>query len=203
MKRLRAALPLFLCLAGLLTHAADLTANVRERLLRPAVLRGEFEQSKQVAGFKKPLLSKGNFLVARDQGVLWRTREPFASVLKLTRDEIVATQDGQIAFRLTASKEPTVRVINGLLFSLLNGDVNGLAEHFLINGEVHGKEWQLILTPKQAALAKIMRKIALNGDSYVRHIDIAEANGDQTVINFSSQNSEPAKLSADEVAQFE
>lgn len=203
MKQLRAAFYLMLLLAGATVLATDLTSGVRERLLQPAVLRGEFEQSKQVAGFKKPLLSKGSFLVARERGVLWRTREPFASVLKLTRDEIVATQDGQVAFRLNASKEPSVRVINGLLFALLNGDVNGLAEHFQISGEVHGKDWQLSLTPKQAALAKIMRKIALNGDSYVRHIDIAEANGDQTTINFSAQSAEPGKLSADEAAQFD
>jgi len=189
------------CLAPL--QAADLAAAVRERLAQPPVLRGSFEQSKQVAGFKKPLLSRGDFLVARERGVLWRTQQPFAGVLKLTRDEIVATQGGEVAFRLDAGKEPSVRVINGLLFSLLNGDVSGLAEHFRIEGETSGRSWRLLLTPKQAALAKLMAKVEMAGDQYVRSIQIDETNGDKTGIRFSAQSVEPAKLSAEEAARFD
>ncbi|HEY9103764.1 outer membrane lipoprotein carrier protein LolA [Chitinimonas sp.] len=189
------------CLVPL--QAADLAAAVRERLAQPPVLRGSFEQSKQVAGFKKPLLSRGDFLVARERGVLWRTQQPFAGVLKLTRDEIVATQGGEVAFRLDAGKEPSVRVINGLLFSLLNGDVSGLAEHFRIEGETSGRSWRLLLTPKQAALAKLMAKVEMAGDQYVRSIQIDETNGDKTGIRFSAQSVEPAKLSAEEAARFD
>ncbi|MES2934355.1 MAG: outer membrane lipoprotein carrier protein LolA, partial [Pseudomonadota bacterium] len=181
----------------------DIAASVKDRLAQPAVLRGEFEQSKQVAGFKKPLLSRGDFLLARNRGVVWLTRQPFASVLKLTQDEIVATQGGQVAFRLSASKEPTVRIINGVLFSLLNGDLSGLTEHFKIDGSIDGKEWKLSLTPKQAGLAKMMTRIELAGDRYVRRIDIDEANGDKTAIRFSAHNVEPASLRPDEVSQFE
>ncbi len=183
--------------------AADIASSVKERLLRPEVLRGEFEQSKQVNGFKKPLLSRGDFLVVNERGVVWRTREPFASVLKLTRDEIVATQGNDVAFKLNASKEPSVRVINGLLFSLLNGDVSKLGEHFKIEGEANAKTWKLVLTSRQAALAKLMSKVELTGDQYVRRIDIDETNGDKTSIRFSAQNSEPAKLSREEATRFD
>ncbi|PHV03732.1 hypothetical protein CSQ88_00625 [Iodobacter sp. BJB302] len=192
-----------LSLFTLSSHAADLAASVKERLAQPGVLRGDFEQNKQVSGFKKPLVSRGDFLVARDLGVLWRTKTPFASVLRLSRDEIVATQDGAVAFRLSASKEPSVRMINGLLFSLMNGDVSSLGELFKIEGGVNGKAWQLTLTPRQAALGKIMRKIELSGDQFVRRILLDEANGDQTAIQLSAQNTEPARLSGEERARFE
>lgn len=192
-----------LFLLALASHAADLMVDVRSRLGQPAVLRGEFEQSKQVAGFKKALLSKGDFLVARDRGVIWRTREPFASVLKLTPNEIVATQGGEIAFRLSANTEPSVRVINGLMFSMINGDIAALAEQFKIAGSAEAKSWSLTLVPKQAAFAKILTRIELSGDVYVRRIAMDEANGDRTVIQFHKQTPEPAKLSADEVARFD
>ncbi len=195
---------LFFAALTLSVQATDLAASVKERLTQPAVLRGYFEQNKQVIGFKKPLISRGDFIVARDKGVLWRTKTPFAGTLRLSRDEIVAKQDdGEVAFRLSASKEPSVRMINGLLFSLLNGDVSSLGELFKIEGSVNGKSWQLLLTPKQAALGKIMRKIALSGDQFVRQIDLDEASGDQTTIRFTAQNTEPAKLSSDEMARFE
>ncbi|MFZ6649489.1 outer membrane lipoprotein carrier protein LolA [Undibacterium sp. TJN25] len=186
-----------------MSHAADLAASVRGALVQSPVLRGEFEQSKQVAGFKKNLLSRGDFLVAREHGVIWRTREPFASLLKLTRDEIVATQGGEIAFRLSASKEPSVRIINGLMFSLLNGDIQSLAEHFRVDGSASGKTWKLLLTPRNPALSKMISQVELAGDQYVRNINIAEANGDKTSIHFFAQSTEPAKLSPEEAARFD
>ena len=96
-----------------------------------------------------------------------------------------------------------MRVINGLMFSLLNGEINGLTELFKIDGTADAKGWQLSLTPKQSALAKLMTQVDLSGDKYVRSIRIDEANGDKTVIKFSAQGNEPAKLSAEEAARFE
>ena len=199
--------PYIVLLMGLVlncgAHAADLATDVRSRLAQPAVLRGEFEQAKQVRGFKKQLLSKGDFLVARERGVVWRTREPFASVLKLTPTEIVATQGGDVAFRLSASTEPTVRVINSLMFSLLNGDVTALGEQFTLSGSVDGKSWSLVLVPKQVAFSKILTRVGLSGDAYVRRMVMEEANGDKTVISFHGQRPDPAKLSPEEAQRFD
>jgi Outer membrane lipoprotein carrier protein LolA-like len=192
-----------LAMLSLAAHAADLVADVRARLAQPTVLRGEFEQSKQVAGFKKPLLSDGDFLVAKDRGVIWRTRKPFPGVLKLTPSEIVATQGGDVAFRLSAKTEPTVRVINGLMFALLNGDLSALSEQFKMEGSVEAKTWTLNLVPKQPGFAKILTHVELSGDQHVRKVVLDEANGDHTTIVFRKQNSEPDKLSAEEVARFE
>ncbi|WP_255989072.1 outer membrane lipoprotein carrier protein LolA [Chitinolyticbacter albus] len=200
---MRCLVALLLGLVTLVAPAADLAQSVRERLAQPPVLRGEFEQRKQVAGFKKPLLSRGDFIVARERGVLWRTTSPFASQLRLTRNEIVATQGGQVAFRLDAAKEPSVRMINALLFALLNGDIDALTEHFGVDGEASGQQWQLVLTPKSAALARLMTRVSLSGDQYVRQIDIAEANGDRTAIRFSAQHSTPSRLSGEEAARFD
>ncbi|HEY4081790.1 MAG TPA: outer membrane lipoprotein carrier protein LolA [Burkholderiaceae bacterium] len=183
--------------------ATDLAQSVRERLVQAPVLRGEFEQQKQVQGFAKPLISRGSFVVARERGVLWLTKTPFASQLRLTRDEIKATQNGAVAFRLDASKEPSVRVINGLMFSLLNGDIGGLSELFKVEGSAEGKAWQLHLTPRASALAKLMTSIDLSGEMQVRSITILEASGDKTVIRFSAQSAEPATLTAEEAHQFE
>ncbi len=182
---------------------AALAAAIGSRLAQPAVLRGRFEQTKQVAGFSRPLRSSGDFLVARDHGVLWHTREPFAGELKLTREAIVATKDGETAFRLSADEEPTVRVINGLMFSLLNGEVARLAEHFTVDGQAGDAGWELALKPRQPGLAKLLSGVNLQGDRHVRRIVLDEANGDRTEIVFSDQRDTPPALTADEAARFE
>ncbi|PZQ15436.1 MAG: hypothetical protein DI564_08890 [Rhodanobacter denitrificans] len=182
---------------------AALAAAIGSRLAQPAVLRGRFEQTKQVAGFSRPLRSSGDFLVARDHGVLWHTREPFAGELRLTREAIVATQDGETAFRLSADEEPTVRVINGLMFSLLNGEVDRLAEHFTVDGQAGDAGWELALKPRQPGLAKLLSGVNLQGDRHVRRIVLEEANGDRTEIVFSDQRDTPPALTAEETARFE
>ncbi|MBP6853427.1 MAG: hypothetical protein KA164_17645, partial [Rhodoferax sp.] len=79
---------------------------VRARLADAPVLRGEFEQRKSVRGFRNPLVSRGDFMVARGRGVIWRTREPFASSLALTRDRLVArSSDGTVSRTIDAREE--------------------------------------------------------------------------------------------------
>jgi outer membrane lipoprotein carrier protein LolA len=172
-------------LCGPAVATLELAQAVRERLQRPEWLRGEFTQTKKVAGFAKPLLSRGDFVLARGRGVLWRTSKPFASELRLTRDEIRATQGGQTSMRLDAAREPAVRVINTLMFSLLDGDVSGLAQLFDLSGSVKGTDWQLALTPRPGALQQVLRKVELEGDGLVRRIQLFEANGDESLIQLT------------------
>lgn len=177
----------------LATQAApDLAQAVRERLQQPEWLRGDFMQTKKVPGFAKPLVSTGNFVAARGRGVLWRTLKPFASELRLTQNEIRATQGGQTAMKLDASREPAVRVINTLMFALLNGDVSGLADLFELGGSAKGAGWQLALTPRPGPLQQVLKKVELEGDGFVRRIQLFEANGDESLIQLTNQRTDGA-----------
>lgn len=184
---------LLIGLLPLAAHAApELAQAVRERLQQHEWLRGEFTQAKKVPGFAKPLLSRGDFVLARGRGVLWRTTQPFASELRLTRDEIRATQGGQTAMRLDAAREPAVRLINTLMFALLDGDVSGLADVFELGGAVKGATWRLTLLPRPGPLQQVLKKVELEGDAYVRRIQLFEANGDESLIQLANQRGDGA-----------
>jgi outer membrane lipoprotein-sorting protein len=195
------------CAACSLTmaHAAeDIASAVKARLADVAVVRGHFEQQKTIAGFRKPAVSRGDFIIARERGVLWNTREPFAGALKLTHTEIVATTGATQTIRLTSSEQPGMQSVSRLLFGLLSGDLTPLADSFEIAGQLQGAQgWQLTLTPKAAALQKMFVRIELEGDRYVRHVHLFEQSGDRTDIALSQLNSQPAALTADEVKRFE
>lgn len=169
-----------------------LAQAVRERLQQPEWLRGDFTQAKRVPGFAKPLLSSGTFVAARGRGVLWRTFKPFASELRLTQHQIHATQGGQTVMKLDAAREPAVRLINTLMFALLNGDVSGLADVFDLSGSVKGAGWQLALAPKSGPLQQVLKKVELEGEGFVRRIHLFEANGDESLIQLSNQRSDGA-----------
>jgi outer membrane lipoprotein-sorting protein len=184
------------------TQAAVPVAKIQAMLAKPAIMCGRFDQTKQLAGMKKPLAAEGRFCVVAGKGVLWRTLKPFPSTLRLTRDEIVNYQGDRVAMRLDARTEPTVRVINNVLFSLLAGDLGQLDTLFDGDGTVDANSWNVSLKPRQAALEKAIGAIKLEGGQYVKSIVMNEASGDRTTIVFSAIQTGEGAMTKEEAALF-
>jgi len=174
-------------------HAAEpdaaLATRVRERLADAPVLRGRFEQRRSVNGFKHPLVSRGDFVVARGRGVLWLTREPFESSIVVTRERLrTLRSDGGADTTLDARQEPGLRAVNEMLFALMSADLQALAREFRFDGEVPAQGgWRLRLTPRGAALARWLAHIELEGERFVRVVRVQEAGGDASLIRFDEQ----------------
>ncbi|EYC51160.1 hypothetical protein AZ34_08735 [Hylemonella gracilis str. Niagara R] len=186
---------------------APLLARIRQRLQTAPVLRGQFEQVKRVQGFKNPLVSRGEFLVARDHGIVWHTLRPFESTLVVTRDRLQNRQaDGSVSSQLDARDEPGLRAVNALLFALMAADLETLAQRFHIQGTVgdaaDAQDWRISLRPRDAALAQWLSRVELQGDRYLRGATLVEARGDESLIRFSAQAT-AERLSPAEVARFD
>ena len=199
MKRLLLVVTLLACATA---DAAAPLDRIQAMLAKPAQLCGRFDQTKQLAGMTKPLVSNGRFCVIAGKGVLWRTLKPFSNTLRLTRDEIVSMQGERVAMRLDARQEPTVRMIHSVLFSLLSGELGQLETLFEVDGSATATSWKVALTARSPALAKAIGAIALDGGAYVRNITINEAGGDRTEIVFSDIKTGPGAISAEETALF-
>ena len=193
----------FLALFSLNTQAAAPIEKIQEMLSKPPVLCGRFDQTKQLVGMKKPLLSNGRFCVLQGKGVLWKTLQPFPNTLRLKRDEIVQMQGDRVAMRMDAKQEPVVRMINSVLFSLLAGDLSQLNTLFELDGSVQGNNWKVALKAREPALAKAIGTLALSGGAYVKTVNINEVSGDKSEIVFSDLKSGASAITAEEGAQFE
>ncbi|KFL37847.1 hypothetical protein N788_01380 [Arenimonas donghaensis DSM 18148 = HO3-R19] len=198
------------CLACLLwlaapVSAADVAAGVRERLEQPTVLRGRFEQEKQVQGFKNPLRSSGDFLLLREHGIAWDTTAPFASNAVLTRQRMATRlPDGSEQVLIDAAEGPAASATASLLMALVAGDLDVLAERFDIRETLHGSAaWELHLVPKEAALQRVFSGLRLAGDRHVREVLIEEAGGDRTRVRLLDLASDPPAPSDAEVARFD
>jgi len=202
---------IFLCVATMVMSAATaenpLILKIQSMLAKPAVLCGHFDQTKQLTGMKKPLASNGRFCVITGKGIIWRTLHPFPNTLRLTRDEIVNYQGERLAMRLDAKQEPTVRLINSVLFSLMAGDLGQLNELFEISGDikagnVKATSWHVNLKAREPALAKAIGTISLDGGTHVKTINMNEAGGDHTTIVFSAIRTGEAAMQPEEKALF-
>jgi hypothetical protein len=199
-----------LCVLVMLAMAAPAFAAtdveaVKQRVAKVDVLRGEFTQEKQVAGFKNPLRSQGRFVLAQDHGVVWTTLKPFPSEVVVTRDRILSRQsDGSSRVELDGRQQPAMRSVNAIMFALMSGDAQALSAQFTVKVEVlPGNAWKMQLTPRSAMLGKVFAQLTLSGDRYVREVQINEANQDVTRIHFAGMSDTPAALSADEGRKFE
>lgn len=189
------------------TASAPLLARIRQRLRTAPVLRGQFEQVKRVKGFKNPLVSRGDFLIARDHGIVWHTLTPFESTLVVTRDRLQSRQaDGSVSSQLDAREEPGLRAVNALLFALMAADLETLSQRFHIQGTVGedtaAQDWRISLSPRDAALAQWLSRVELQGDRFVRSATLIEARGDESLIRFSAQAT-AERLSPAEVLRFD
>jgi Outer membrane lipoprotein carrier protein LolA-like len=176
---------------ALASAPATLAEQVRAQLADGPKVRGDFVQKKTVKGFKRPLTSRGDFVVVKGQGVRWHTREPFDAVLTVRPNDITSRQGGVEVFHLDAEKEPTVKVVNSVLFALLAGDLGVLERHFEVKGAAGPTGWTLELEPRDAGLGRVLRHLALQGDRFVRHLTLFEASGDVTELTLEGARLDP------------
>ncbi|RZT39290.1 LolA family protein [Cupriavidus agavae] len=165
-------------------HAADLLGGVAARLADAPVIRGQFEQTRRLAGFSNPLVSRGDFVLARGRGVVWATREPFASSLLVTPERLVMRgADGKVQQQMQSDSQPAMRVVGESMIAVLRGDLRSLQTRFDVQGKLVGKDgWALTLTPTDAGLRRVFARIELAGDRFVRNVRLEEAGGDSTVV---------------------
>lgn len=202
----RCLITLTLLLASMGVRADELTTRIQQQLSDAPVLRGEFVQTRELAGLKKPLKSSGRMLVDKTRGVLWKTEKPIAGTLRISRQEIVQKDGQQILMRLSAEKEPVVKTVGSVLFSLFSGDLATLEHYFSHTGSLQRRDgqrgWELQLTPREPALARLIQRIELKGGSTAEEVVLRAESGDLTRIEFR-RVSTANTLSAAEVAEFE
>ena len=161
----------------------QLLAQVRQQVRIAPVVRGQFEQLKTVQGFKQPLRSSGDFVVAQGKGIAWQVRQPFASTLLVRPDSLQSrTSEGAINMQLNAVQEPILRAINAMLFAVMSADLDKLTQYFEVTGQVQSKGWTLHLVPRDPMMAQWLQHVNLQGQQFVQEVQLQEARGDRSLI---------------------
>lgn len=181
--------------------AEEITTQLSRRLSLRPVIRADFIQEKQMAGFKKPLVTRGRMAFSKNQGVLWKIESPLRITYALTEDRIVEiSEDGRTQVR-TSREVAGLAQVGRVFRALLGAQTGPLTELFTVDAENLSGRWRLILQPKPGPVAQYMKQILLEGDRHVERIRIDEANGDSTVIIFSNSVEDDA-LTSDELTKL-
>nr|WP_315438045.1 outer membrane lipoprotein carrier protein LolA [uncultured Pseudomonas sp.] len=161
-----------------LANAFDLQ-QLSEQLAKPEVIHGQFIQEKHLRALPQPLLSKGSFVLAKNDGLLWLLKTPLQQDYRITANGI-ARRDGN-AWQLLPNKSAGAEQ-NRLFLTVLQGDSSGLQRDFELALSGDAQQWKLTLTPRSLLLKQVFNQININGGELVQTIELLETQGDSTVL---------------------
>lgn len=176
----------------------DLLERVKQQLKDAPVVRGNFEQEKSIKGFKQPLRSSGEFVVAKNKGIVWHVLKPFESTLIVKPDSLQSRRgDGEVSMQMRAEDEPVLRTVNAMLFAVMSADLVQLRQFFEVSGKAQASGWQMHLVPRDPMLAQWLASVDLQGGAFVREVKLQEARGDSSVIRIQEATAEQTLRDAD------
>ncbi|MCS6260225.1 outer membrane lipoprotein carrier protein LolA [Shewanella baltica] len=200
----------------LFSQSADTAQLVAlsQKLNLGETVRGHFVQSRQLKVLKKPLISQGQFIFDKEQGLIWQQIKPFESLLIL-KDKQLIQRDSQGRVQVSkadasASAAAMGDLLPSLVRAMLGGDISGLSEnfelHFLITDRLSPDgQWKLGLTPKDPLMKKAIANMVLEGSDVLQSLVLLSAAPnvtpqDMTRIDFSALSQ--GTLSEAELAQY-
>lgn len=176
---------LLLCCLSPLAQAFDLQ-QLSDQLARPEVIHGQFIQEKHLRALPQPLTSKGRFVLAKNQGLLWLLQAPLQQDYRITAQGI-ARRDGN-AWQMLPNKSAGAEQ-NRLFLAVLQGDSSGLQRDFELSLSGEAQQWKLTLTPRSMLLKQVFNQINIDGGELVQRIELLETQGDSTVLRMQDSTS--------------
>lgn len=147
-------------------------------------VQGTFKQRKIISQLPNPLLSSGEFRFDQQDGLEWLVIEPISSRLRFDQDGVRQEQGGKAVWQMSADR-PMVVMIGQVLGAVMATNWDVIEQYFSVEGSLKNLQWVLMLTPREAALAKVVPHIALRGERQLNSMTIFEQGGDRTEIDFS------------------
>lgn len=154
------------------------------RLAGATAIHAGFEQTKTLAALKRPLRTSGRIVVVRGAGILWRIEKPYQASYALTPETVTEIGPDGLRKVRAAREVPALANIGRVFEALFAGDLTRLDTHFTVTSRGDSERWHITLAPKPA-LAPFLRGIEASGGAFLETIEVSEARGDLTRIDFT------------------
>ena len=172
----------------LLTLAAGASCasewNVTE-LMRVLALtkegRASFVEKKYIGIVDKPLVSSGELAFTAPDRLEKRTVKPTPEALLLDGDSLVIEQADKRRLTVRLQEHPEVAAFVESIRGTLAGDRLALEKVFALELSGSMEKWQLVLTPTQARMSRLISRIRIGGTQCeVKAISFEQADGDRS-----------------------
>jgi hypothetical protein len=178
-------------------------------LAKNPVIKGGFEQTKTISRLNRSLVSRGDFIIAAELGMVWDTKTPFPSTMTVGRDYIFQSTPSGAKTKLDARGNETFLRLADTINAIFTGNSRLLLENFAVYFAGAGSSWTIGLIPVEKSVKLFAARILMSGESgggriqtaVIRDITLYEQNGDAISYRLSN-HSYPGILSARERSLF-
>ena len=175
--------------------------DVVGRLATHAVVRGKFQQSREIELLSRPLESSGSFLLS-DLGLYWRQEQPLASVLIADGERMLQQVDDGPLQSFDAAEHPMVLPFSKVFLSIFKGSEDELRQNFDIVFVAEDEAWKIALTPNSYPLSAAIDTIILRGREYIEELTVISRSSDKTMIKFFDLQTLPDQLAEHEIQLY-
>jgi hypothetical protein len=172
-------------------------ARIGAQIGQHPVVRAEFTQTRQMAVMKRPLVTTGRLVYARQQGVLWQIEQPYRMSYVLGEERIAEIGADGARRERRLRDVPGLAQVSRVLRALFGADTRVLQEHFEVTLRGDAAKWELDLKPRQAQLAQFIAGLRVSGGRFVDAIRMDEPGGDRTDIQFRNSQAAAAPDAAE------
>jgi outer membrane lipoprotein-sorting protein len=145
----------------------------------------QFEQTRHLSIFNKPVRFQGNVAIDRPSKLRWEITKPIASVMAFSGEKGLHCRGKEPPRKFDLSTDPIMKIVADQLFNWLSGDYVALREKYTIS--LSGN-LGIILIPKDPGVTRIISSIQVEFEpSSLQPIQviITESGQDRTEIRFS------------------
>lgn len=149
------------------------------RLQRPLPASTPFLELRGSRLLKTPLRISGRYLRPDADTLVRDVSSPYVETTTLHAGEVQIVRKGQSPRRFQLSRAPELAALQASFGALLSGDRVQLERHYTLASSGQTAHWQLVLTPKDAAMKTSVREIVLHGrGSELRCIETIATKGE-------------------------
>lgn len=160
-----------------------LLAAIMGRLASVPASSAAFAETKTLAALRMPLDSTGRLTYRRPDRMEKITLWPRQEVLSVRGDTLSLSLGGGPARTIDLATQPEIGALVEAILGTLAGDLPGLRRAYHVAAAGTPDAWRLVLTPRDAALGKLVRQVAIDGaGARVARVRTLAANGDRTVM---------------------
>ncbi len=149
--------------------------------------RVAFTETHELAMLKQPLTSSGELVYVAPDRLEKRTTAPKAETLVLDHGLLTA-QRGRHTYTVALKDAPQVIPFVESVRATLAGDRAALERHFTTRFEGDAAHWRLSLLPRDAAIAKSVQQIRMEGEGgAIRTVEVRETDGDRSLLSIGPE----------------
>jgi hypothetical protein len=168
--------------ASLLPARADELDGLMQRLAQRTHGHVTFVEKKYLSTLDRPLQSSGELFYDAPDRLEKRSLSPRRESLVLQHG-VLSVQLGRRERTLSLADYPDIAPLIDSIRATLAGDRGALERTF--NVELTGplSQWRLLLTPRDARVARSVRRIRIDGvEQDLREVEIVQPDGDRSVM---------------------